>query len=127
MELIQLLSQNLGIQEEQAKGGAGLLFKLAQEKLGDGDFGKLAQVVPEMSELVQLAPESGGLIGALGGLASAMGGQAEGLGNLATLAAGFSKLGLDGGDVGKFIPVILSYVQSQGGEEIKGLLENVLK
>jgi len=128
MELIQLLTQNLGVEEQQAKGGAGLLFKLAQEKLGEGDFAQIAQVVPGMSDLLQSAPDSGGgLMGALGGLASAMGGKAEGLGDLATLAAGFSQLGLDGTAVGKFLPIVLSYVQNQGGDELKGLLENVLK
>ena len=36
MELIQQLTQGLNIKEEQAEGGAGLIFKMAQEKLGDG-------------------------------------------------------------------------------------------
>jgi hypothetical protein len=46
MELIQQLIGNLGINEEQAKGGAGLLFNLAKEKLGAGDFQQLADKIP---------------------------------------------------------------------------------
>lgn len=33
MELIQQLVSNLGVSEDQAKGGAGLLFNLAKDKL----------------------------------------------------------------------------------------------
>ena len=70
MELIQQLAQGLNIQEEQAQGGAGLLFKMAQEKLGDNDFAQVANVVPGISGLIGAAPAAGGG----GGLAGALGG-----------------------------------------------------
>ena len=128
MELIQQLVGNLGVSEEQAKGGAGMLFNLAKEKLGSGEFQQIADQVPGIGDLMSAAPESGGgVMGALGGIASAMGGKAEGLGDLANLAGGFSKLGLDSDMVGKFIPVVLSFVQNQGGDGIKGLLEKVIR
>jgi hypothetical protein len=76
--------------------------------------------------LIESAPESGGIAGALGGLASALGGSGSELGNLASLAGGFSKLELDSGMIGKFIPVILSFVESKGGGAVKGLLEQAL-
>lgn len=50
----------------------------------------------------------------------------EGLGNLAKLAGGFSQLGLSSDMVGKFVPVVLSFVQSQGGDAMKSMLEKVL-
>jgi len=34
MELIEQLAKNLGVSEEAAKGGSGLLFQMAKEKLG---------------------------------------------------------------------------------------------
>ena len=108
-------------------GGAGLLFKLAKEKLGDTDFSQIAQHVPGVADLIESAPESGGIAGALGGLASAIGGAGPELGSLATLAGGFSNLGLDSGMIGKFIPLILSFVESKGGGAARGLLEQVLK
>jgi hypothetical protein len=46
---------------------------------------------------------------------------------LAGLAGGFSKLGLDSGMIGKFLPIILSFVQSKGGGGVKTILEKVLK
>ena len=93
MELVQQLLGSLDINEEQAKGGAGLLFKLVQDKLSPGEFDQVARTVPEVGELMDSAPESGGgLMGALGGLASAFSGKAEVLGNLTSIAGGFSKL-----------------------------------
>lgn len=127
MELIQQLTQNLGVDENQAKGGAGLIFKLAQEKLNDGEFAQLASAVPAVSNLIGEAPQpGGGIAGALGGLAGAVGGGSQ-LANMAALAGGFGQLGLNPSMASKFVPIILSFVQSQGGEQIKGLLAGVLK
>lgn len=123
MELVSMLTQSLGVNESQAKGGAGLLFRMAKEKLG-GDFVQVEAAVPGVGDLLSAAPESGGLGGALGGLAPAAGG---GAGKLGGLAAGFSNLGLDAGMVGKFIPVLLSFVQSKGGGSVKNLLAGALK
>ena len=127
MELLQLLTSQLGISEDQAEGGAGLLFKMAKDKLGDGDFSQIANAVPGVENMISAAPKSGGLAGALGGLASSFGGDAGKLGGLASLAGGFKSLNLDSGMVTKFIPVILSFVQSKGGDAVKGLLEKALK
>jgi hypothetical protein len=127
MEILRMLTEQLGVTEEQAKGGAGAIFNLAKEKLGDADFGKVAEAVPGMEELLGAAPASGGLAGVVGGLASKLGGGAGKLGSLASLAGGFKDLGLDSSMVGKFIPIILSFVQSKGGDSIKSLLAGVLK
>lgn len=131
MELIQQLVSNLGVNEDQAKGGAGLLFNLAKEKLGSGEFQQITNAVPGVADLLKAVPESGGgMMGALGGAASALGGlggQMGSLGNLAQLAGGFSKLGLSTDMVGKFIPIVLSFVQNQGGPAVTGLLEKALK
>ncbi len=127
MEILDVLTDQLGVTEEQAKGGVGAIFNLAKEKLGDTDFSKVAEAVPGMDDLLGAAPESGGLAGMVGGLASKIGGGAGKLGSLASLAGGFKGLGLDSGMVGKFIPIILSFVQSKGGDSIKSLLAGVLK
>ena len=115
------------MKESQATGGAGLLFRLAKEKLGDADFFQISRHVPGVNGLIESAPESIGVADALGGFASALGGSgASELWDLANLAGGFSKLGLDSGMIGKFIPVILSFVESKGGGAVKGLLEQAL-
>jgi hypothetical protein len=133
MELIQQLVSHLGINEGQAKGGAGLLFNLAKDKLGSTEFQQLTTAIPGITNLMNAAPEpgaGGGLMGALGSAASALGGlggKMEGIGNLAQLAGGFSQLGLSTDMVGKFIPIVLSFVQNQGGDALRGTLEKALK
>ena len=128
MELINLLTTNIGVSPEQAQGGAGLIFKLAKDKLGAGDFQQLATAVPGIDDLLNAAPSGGGgLMGSLGGISSSLGGGAGKLGSLAGLAAGFSQLKLDSGMVSKFVPVILSFVGSKGGDTVKNLLASVLK
>jgi hypothetical protein len=127
MEIANILTQQLGISDSQAKGGAGALFSMAQKALGADDFGKVSEVIPGMDDLLGAAPKSGGLGGVIGGLASSFGGEAGKLGGLASLGGQFSKLGLDSDMIGKFVPIILSFVQSKGGDGIKDLLAGVLK
>ncbi len=126
MELIQQLVTATGVDKQQAEGGAGLIFGLLKEQLSSADFGQVSQAVPGVEGLIKAAPSSGGgLGGLLGGVASAMG--AGNLGSLASLAEGFSKLDLDMGMVGKFMPVVLSYLQNQGGDGLVALVSKVLK
>ncbi|NJN72759.1 MAG: DUF2780 domain-containing protein [Limnothrix sp. RL_2_0] len=129
MELIQLLTSQLGVSEEQAKGGSGLLLKLAKEKLDSGEFDKVKESVPGIEALLSAAPDSGagGMAATLGGLASSFGGSAGQLGALASLAGGFKSLDMDAGMVSKFIPIIMSFVQSEGSDTAKQLLEQAMK
>lgn len=127
MELIQQLTQGLGVNEEQAQGGAGLIFKMAQEKLGDGEFAQVASAVPGVSSLIGAAPSGGGgIAGAIGGLTGAMGATGN-VANIAALAGGFGQLGLNPGMATKFVPIILSFVQNKGGDGVKDILAGVLK
>ncbi len=127
MDLIQQLVSQFGVQEGQARGGAGLLFKLAKDRLGGGEFAQIARNVPGAESLINDAPQSGGVMGAIGGLASGLGGKAGEMGNMAALAGGFSKLGLDSDMIGKFLPVVLSYVQDEGGTGVMQLLQKALQ
>jgi hypothetical protein len=130
MELVQELTQKLGINQQQASGGLGLILGLAKNKLG-GDFGQVAQHVPEADQLINSAPQTqatggasrGGLMGALGGL---LGGKAGRLGALGSLAGGFQQLGLSPGMIGKFVPVVLNFLQSRGGDPVRGTMERAL-
>lgn len=128
MDLINQLVSNLGISEGQAKGGAGMLFKLAQEKLSGGEFAQIAENVSGVDDMIAAAPATGGggLMGAVGGALSSFGGGSGQLGALASLAGGFDKLGLDSGMIGKFVPVVLDYVRNQGGDTVANLLKGVL-
>jgi hypothetical protein len=121
-ELITRLSQQLRIDEKQARGGAAILFKAAKDKLGSAEFSKLLGAVSGMDALINEAPQGGG--GLLGGLASLAGGNAA---HIATVVSGFSKLNLSGGDAQKFVPIMLDYLRGQVGPEAVGTLERTLR
>ncbi len=125
MELLNQLTQNLGVTEDQARGGTGLIMKMAQEKLGVGDFNQIADTIPGIQNIIKTAPELSGTEKALGVASSTVGG--GGGGNLANLTNGFSKLGLDTQMVTRFVPIVLSFVQSKGGDTTRNILERVLK
>jgi hypothetical protein len=128
MDLINQLVSNLGVSEDQAKGGAGMLFKLAQDKLSGGEFAEITDKVSGVDDMLSAAPAAagGGLMGAVGGLMSKMGGGAGDLGALANLAGGFDKLGMDSDMIGKFVPVVLDFARNQGGDTVGNLLKGVL-
>ncbi len=113
-ELVNLLTQKLGVTKEQAKGGAGAIFTSAKKGLSDKDFGKVKNAVPSMNDLLKATPKAGGFSSLLGG------------GELGNLTSSFSKLGLSPDMVGKFTPVILDYVESNGGKAIRKVLQGVL-
>lgn len=121
LDLVKQLVDTTGVSQEQAEGGAGLLFKLAKDQLSSGDFSQLSESMPEVGNLVNAAP-TGGL---LGNLMGAFGGGK--LAGLASLAGGFSKLGLDANMVSQFTPVILSFVQGKAGNGAADLLKGIFK
>jgi hypothetical protein len=124
--LVGLLTQKLGITEEQAKAGAGAIFNMAKEKLGAQDFGKVSAAVPEMDDLLKAAPAIGGLGSVVGGNMPTFGGGGEPSGGLSSLSSAFSGLGMQSDMMNKFVPVVLSYVESKGGPAVKNILAAVL-
>ena len=50
-----------------------------------------------------------------------------GAASIAELAGSFAKLGLSSDMVGKFIPIVLDYAQTKGGDEIANLLKMALQ
>lgn len=129
--LTELLVSQLGVTEQQATGGAGAIFELAKHNMTAADFSKLSAAVPGMSGLLSAAPALSGAAGGSGGglLGTAtgmMGGQTGSLGSLATLASAFQGLGMNGGMASQFLPVVLQYVQAQGGLSTMSLLKAAL-
>ncbi|QRK04618.1 hypothetical protein JQX13_30750 [Archangium violaceum] len=92
MDFIGQLSQQLGVDSNQAQGLAGSLLKLVQgtvkEKMGPQAADQMGQSIPEMQGWQQQAEaqtaqaqqsgSGGGLMGALGGLGGLLGGQGQG-------------------------------------------------
>jgi hypothetical protein len=125
-DLVGTLVSQLGINKDQAQGGAGAIFKAAQDRLGGGEFDKLLGGIPGVKDLLSKAPAAGGgLGGMLGGLASKMGG--GDMAQAAQLLSAFSSLGLNKDTAMKFIPVIMQFLQSQGGPELVTKVRAALK
>lgn len=121
-ELIALLSQQLGVDEKQARGGAGILFKAARDKLGSAEFARMLGPVAGVDALIQQAPRGGG--GLLGGIVSLAGGNAA---LIATIVAGFSSLRMSSDHAQKFVPIILDYLRTQVGPDVVSRLERTLR
>jgi hypothetical protein len=119
-KLIGSLVDTLGVSEEQATGGSGAVFKEAKGNMSPGDYSQLLNAVPGIDSLISAAPQAGGLAGQASSL---LGGSA---GSMTGLADSFSKLGLAPDMVNQFVPVILDYVQSEGGQQAMTLLKNAL-
>lgn len=154
MELIQELVSKLGISDDQAKGGVGLLLDTARSQLDESDYATIKSAIPGADDMLSAAPNmptgntgtagmlgglgdmlgggsdggsmGGGLGGALGGMLgdavkdSDIGGQLGGmLGNLDQLGGlleGFQNLKMDGDTLQKFLPIVLSFLQSKDSE-----------
>ena len=122
-KLIGSLVDKLGVSNEQATGGAGAVFKEAKNNMDPGDYTQLLKAVPGIDSLVSSAPEAGGLASTASSLLGSSGGSAKGMANLAD---SFGKLGLAPDMVNQFVPVILDFVQSEGGQQAMTLLKNAL-
>jgi hypothetical protein len=111
--LLSLLKSQLGVTEDQAKGGVGSYLLLAQEKLAKGDFDKVAALVPGASKYMDSAKKLGAVAGPLK--------------NAAGLNGALTKLGMKSETVSKFAPTVTSYLGTAGGSSVKSMLAGVLK
>lgn len=127
LELVELLVKNLGITTQQAEGGAGSIFNAAKQDMGVEDFKKVTTAMPEVEPLMAAAPKIEKGSGTLGGISSMLSKDTGSLGKMAGLYDSFSKLGLSEDMVGQFIPLILDYAKSKGGETVSNLLKTALQ
>ena len=131
MDLINQLVTSLDVSEPQAEGGAGLLFKMAQEKLSGSEFAQVRNQLSGVGDMMAAAPSTeaggGGVLGGVGNLLDSVGGNLGKVEALADLAGGFDKLGLDADMIGKFVPVILQYARSEGGEGVMKILAKAIQ
>jgi hypothetical protein len=124
-DLVSALIKELKIDENQATGGAAILFKAARDKMGVADFSKLLAEAQGVDELIAKAPESGGLGKLFGGLASAVGGGNAAI--FASVLSGFGKLGLNQQHAQAFVPVILGFLRNRIGPAATDKLEKTLR
>jgi len=119
--LVDILVHRLGVSPQQALGGAGAIFQVAQGNMNPQAFTTLSKSIPGMDTMLGAAPAMSGA-----GLSSMMGNSNNTLGSVAALAASFQQLNLSPDMVGKFIPVVTSYVSKTSGQASANLLQSAL-
>jgi Protein of unknown function VcgC/VcgE (DUF2780) len=130
--LVNMLSSQLGVNQQQATAGAGSIFALAQQNMSPQNFAQVSNAVPNMNNMLAAAPAMQPQQAAAPANNSMLG-VAENillantqLGGVANLANTFQSLGMNGSMAGQFLPIILQYVQQQGGSGTMSLLQNAL-
>lgn len=125
--LVELLVKNLSVTNQQAEGGAGSIFNAAKQNMGVEDFLKVTTAMPEVEPLMAAAPKIEKSSGTLGGISSMFSKNSGSLGKMVGLYDSFSKLGLSKEMAGQFIPIIVDYSKSKGGEIVSNLLKTALQ
>lgn len=134
MDLVGMLTSKLGVTETQAAGGAGSLFAMAKGLLSESDYGQVAAAIPGIGDLIKAAPavsestaeksdQMAGLTQGLGSLTKAV----DSAGKYAAVYDQFQQLGLNTDMVSQFVPVILDFAKSSGGETVANILKSVLQ
>jgi hypothetical protein len=111
--LLGMLTSQLGVTDNQAKGGVGAILSLAKEKLPAADFTKVANVVPGASKYMDMARSLGAVVGPLK--------------NVAGLNGALGKLGMNTDTIAKFVPAVSNFIGKAGGSTVTTLLATVLK
>ncbi|MGZ8192364.1 MAG: DUF2780 domain-containing protein [Methylobacter sp.] len=127
--LTDLLMKQTGVTQTQALGGAGALFQAAKNKMQADSFARLEQSVPGIQEMLSAAPaiqQSSPLDGLPGKLSSITGVSGETVGSLVSVASAFQQQGLSPGMVQQFVPVVVEYVRTTGGEALANTLSAAL-
>lgn len=125
--LVKILSDKLGVTQQQASGGAGAIFNVAKQNMSVDDFTDLAKAVPNIDKMMADAPETETKTGLLGKASSLLGSGSSSASKAASLANSFSQLGMKEGMVSAFTPIILNYVKEKGGELLMNTLQNALQ
>ena len=111
--LMKLITSQLGVTQNQAKGGVGSELTLAREKLPSGDFNTLARAIPGSDQYMKAAKDLGAVTGPIN--------------DKAGLQSAFQRLRMEPGMVDKFDGLLSDFAGKMGGDPVKNALAAVLK
>jgi hypothetical protein len=124
-DLVSLIIDDLDISSSEALGGAGAIFAYAKDKLGDYDFDRIAEGIPDMDRFLEAAPEvdeDSGRGRASDVLGDVFGGA---MGGRAYLLEAFDELDMDRDMINDFLSVVYDYVEQESGERAMEELEGL--
>jgi hypothetical protein len=123
MGLLPVLTNQLGVTDDQAQGGMGALFQVAKGALSSNEFSQLSQGIPGMETLLAAAPALGSKSAggnALSGMLANAGGMAAGLGSMSKLTEQFEALGLSPDMIVQFATIAVEYFSNTGEAAAEG-------
>lgn len=124
-ELIQQLTNKLGIDASVATAATGKAMALVKEHAGDDLFEKISAAIPGASESAQqgaaepvAAAENsgGGMLGKLAGMASSALGSSAGGG--LEIGAALGAAGLPTNQMGDFVTTLVAFLKDKLGDEV---------
>ena len=124
--LTVLVTEQLGVTEQQAQGGLGTLFSVAQSTLDGADFQQLSEHVPEMASLLGAAPEVSERTKGISSLVAETGKYGDALKSGNEAYAQFKTLGLDAAQIPQYIEITNQFLKKQGGTDIASLFSKGL-
>jgi hypothetical protein len=124
--LTGLVTAQLGVTEQQAQGGLGTLFSVAQSTLDGADFQQLSEHVPEMASLLGAAPEVSERTKGISSLVAETGKYGDALKSGNEAYAQFKTLGLDAAQIPQYIEITNQFLKKQGGTDIASLFSKGL-
>ena len=125
--LTGLVTAQLAVTEQQAQGGLGTLFSVAQSTLDGADFQQLSQHVPDMASLLNAAPEVSEKAQGISSLVAVAGKYGDALKSGNEAYARFKTLGIDAAQIPQYIEVTNQFLEKQGGTDIAALFSKGLE
>lgn len=124
-DMVEFLVERFGVDSNQAKGGLGVIFALAQQRMTPEEFMHLSSSVPDMAQYLAAVPQSSSSFH-LGLATSAMDEKTLEPEGLSSLGTSFQALGMSPEMVFQFVPAVLQYFQQRSELTEMSLLENAL-
>jgi hypothetical protein len=125
-DFVSELASKVGISEETARKGVGIVLGLLKKKLPAETFSKVSEAVPEADSMTAEAadtPEQAtGMAGALKGAF----GKIFGAGATETLLARFAQIGMSPDQIQRFIPTVMEFLKSRLPENVFNQISGLL-
>lgn len=122
--LAEELAKQLGITSDQGAAGAGSILRYVKQKLDEDDYKRISDLIPGIHHILTTGPTAADteLVESVAVIESENPEVAS-----IVLKNNFDLIGLAPDMVEKFIPIMIDYVKTQGGETDANLLKTALR
>lgn len=123
-DMVKMVTDNLGVEKNQAEGGLGSIFNYAKENLDTDQFSQLSGALPGIGDLISAAPDVSKLTeqGGLSGLMDKAAQYNDSLKAVNEVKKQFEALGLKPEMIMQFVQQAKAYLDTEQGQQAKALL-----